>query len=227
MLSDKKNLHAGHRQRVRDKYMSCGFESFNDVQMLELLLFYSYKRADTNEYAHMLYNDYNESIQMLFESSASEISEKSGINSNAAVLISSLLHISDRYSKSKSCDKKLLRSFCDVGMYAISLFAGITEEYSYLLCLDKNYGLLQAVKLVKKPEYDENAYLTSDIVENVIKFNASYVIIASNRLSGELKITDENKRSADTIEKALKTIEVPMLDHVIVSGDRFVSFYQK
>jgi len=222
----KKNLHAGHRQRVRDKYISFGLESFNDVQMLELLLFYSYKRSDTNETAHMLYNEYSESIQSLFESSAAEISAKSKINSNAATLISSFLHISARYVKSKSGDRVFLRSFFDVGSFALNLFAGANEETSYLLCLDKNFALLQVVKLKEQSEISERAYLVSDIVENAIKFNASHAIIANNRLSDELKFNEENVKTAAAIQKALSAIEVLMLDHIIVSKGQFISFFR-
>ena len=223
--SSKKSLHTGHRQRVRDKYISSGIESFNDVQLLELILFYGYKRADTNETAHVLYNSFDKSIPMLFDASATELSQKGGVNPNASALLSSLFHISGRYSKSRYNERRSLRNFCDIGMYAISLFAGESEEFFYLLCLDKNYRLLQSTKIQKRSEHSDHSYLISDIVESAIKFNASYAIIANNRLSGELKFTDDNIKAANAIAKALKTINVDVIDHIIVSGEKYVSFY--
>ena len=225
-ISDsKKNLHTGHRQRVRDKYISSGIESFNDVQLLELILFYGYKRADTNETAHVLYNCFDKSIPLLFEAAPAEISQKSGINPNASALLSSLFHISGRYSKNRYNERKLLKNFCDIGMYSISLFADEKEETFCLICLDKNYRLLQTSKMKKKPEHSEHSYLISDIVENAVKFNASYAVIATNRPSEELKFTNDNIEAANAIAKALKTIDVGVVDYIIVSGERYISFY--
>jgi DNA repair protein RadC len=56
MMADKKeNPHAGHRQRMRDKFLKEGsFDSFAPHQILEMMLYYSSPRIDTNELAHAL-----------------------------------------------------------------------------------------------------------------------------------------------------------------------------
>ena len=46
------NPHEGHRARLREQYFRQGLESFSDVQVLEMLLFYCIRRGDTNEIAH-------------------------------------------------------------------------------------------------------------------------------------------------------------------------------
>ena len=55
MPEKKENTHEGHRKRLRDKFLRDGnFDSFPAHNALELLLFYSIPRADTNELAHRL-----------------------------------------------------------------------------------------------------------------------------------------------------------------------------
>ena len=52
-------IHAGHRERLRDRFIrDKGFENFEDHQILELLLFYSNARGDTNPLAHELLDQY-------------------------------------------------------------------------------------------------------------------------------------------------------------------------
>ena len=51
---NKSNVHAGHRERVREKYLKGGLDSFADHEVLELLLFYANPRGDTNPIAHEL-----------------------------------------------------------------------------------------------------------------------------------------------------------------------------
>ena len=47
-------LHDGHRQRMRQQFLSHGPQSMADHELLELALFYAIPRRDTNETAHRL-----------------------------------------------------------------------------------------------------------------------------------------------------------------------------
>jgi DNA repair protein RadC len=48
------SLHKGHRERLRDRFHAKGVDSFEDHQVLELLLFQAIPRADTNPITHQL-----------------------------------------------------------------------------------------------------------------------------------------------------------------------------
>ena len=50
----KENVHAGHRQRLKNKYLSSGADVLEPHELLELLLFYAVPRANTNPIAHAL-----------------------------------------------------------------------------------------------------------------------------------------------------------------------------
>ena len=51
------NLHEGHRSRLKERFNEQGIDSFQPHNVLELLLFYSIPRKDTNEIAHNLLNE--------------------------------------------------------------------------------------------------------------------------------------------------------------------------
>lgn len=53
-----KSLHEGHRKRVKERFANEGLDSFNDHQVLELLLFYAIPMKDTNELAHKMIKEY-------------------------------------------------------------------------------------------------------------------------------------------------------------------------
>ena len=53
-LGKDKNIHSGHRQRIRDRFLKTGLDGFQDHEVLELLLFYAIPRGDTNKIAHQL-----------------------------------------------------------------------------------------------------------------------------------------------------------------------------
>ena len=50
----KANPHAGHRERLKRRFAEEGLEQFAPHEILELLLFFSNPRSDTNPIAHEL-----------------------------------------------------------------------------------------------------------------------------------------------------------------------------
>ena len=48
------SIHTGHRQRLKDRFLKEGLDGFNELNALELLLFYCIPQKDTNPLAHRL-----------------------------------------------------------------------------------------------------------------------------------------------------------------------------
>ena len=48
------NLHAGHRNRVKEEFRERGLTAFPEHRVLELLLFYAIPQGDVNPLAHAL-----------------------------------------------------------------------------------------------------------------------------------------------------------------------------
>ena len=62
------NLHENHRARVRETFKRAGADGMPDHNLLELLLFYSIPRKDTNEIAHRLIAAFG-SLSRVFDAS--------------------------------------------------------------------------------------------------------------------------------------------------------------
>ena len=58
-------IHAGHRDRLKQRFLEQGLDGFTDIQVLELLLFYSIPRQDTNPVAHRLLDHFGSLSQVL------------------------------------------------------------------------------------------------------------------------------------------------------------------
>lgn len=91
-----KNVHAGHRNRVKRRYILGGLDTFEDHQMLELLLFYSISQGDTNVIAHELLDRFG-SIDKVFDAPIEELCKVKGVGHQTA----SLIKLVPRFSK---CD---------------------------------------------------------------------------------------------------------------------------
>ena len=51
-------IHDGHREKMRQRFLKSGLDSFADHEALELLLYYAIPRKDTNPIAHALMERY-------------------------------------------------------------------------------------------------------------------------------------------------------------------------
>jgi DNA repair protein RadC len=100
----KKSVHAGHRERVRENVLKNGFEQLEDHRLLELLLFYSIPREDTNELAHNLLNKFG-SLAGVTKASPKELKKVSGVGDNTAVMLSSMGELCVRVLKEGNIKK--------------------------------------------------------------------------------------------------------------------------
>ena len=90
------NEHSGHRDRLRERYLSEGLDSFAPHNVLELLLFYSVPRRDTNVLAHRLIEQFGSLVGVL-NAGPEQLAQVEGIGMNAAVHRHHVADIARRY----------------------------------------------------------------------------------------------------------------------------------
>ena len=78
-------VHDKHRERVRRRFDEAG-DKFEDYQLLELPLFYSIPRIDTNPIAHELINRFG-SLRAVLDASPEQLTCVKGVGASSATLI--------------------------------------------------------------------------------------------------------------------------------------------
>ena len=86
-MTDKvKSIHAGHRERIRERLRAAGMNAFSDHEVLELLLTYAIARQDVNPLAHELINTFG-SLSAVLDADEKELLRVKGMGKNAALLL--------------------------------------------------------------------------------------------------------------------------------------------
>ena len=98
-------MHEDHRKRVKERFLKDGIENMPDHEVLELLLFFSIPRKDTNALAHELIEHFG-SLNCVLEASADDLMQVNGIGETSATLITLAFQLTKKYLKNAS-DKKL------------------------------------------------------------------------------------------------------------------------
>lgn len=222
----EENLHKFHRQRVRARFIKDGnLDSFEYHQILELLLFYSVPRKDTNELAHKMLNEYG-SFHNLLNAKPEDIMKRCKVSEATAVLLSMIPHLTRRYLNSTWDKNVLINSVSIAGEYFYSLLAGQPYESFYMLCLDINKHLIKAVR-ISEGNVDNSQIYVEKVIDYALLHKTCFAIIGHNHPGGNLKPSSADLGATDKIYTALATINVVLLDHVIVSEENIFSFAKK
>ena len=222
---DKKNFHKGHRERVKERFLRGGLDNFEDHQVLELLLFYCYPRRDTNEIAHKMLDEFG-TLCTLMEADPLEIAQRCKVTKNVAVLVALTPFLAQRYFIGKWGKKEVIDSSKKAGLYATALFTGVTIECFYLICLNARQQLIYPAKISKGTLGEAPAYPRA-VIGEALKHQASSVILAHNHPSGAATPSRSDIESTKRLIAALETIDVDVMDHIIVAGDQYFSFSER
>ena len=215
-------VHDGHRDRLRARFLEYGLDNFNDLNALELLLFYAIPRRDTNEIAHALLECFG-SLEGDFYASERELLQVPGIGTNAAALIRLVPQLMKKSALSRPDRREVIMNSSDAGRYFVPRFMYEQDEVVYLLCLD---GQKRVIKCAEMGRGVVNCVETSirRIVETALKYKSSSVILAHNHPDGLALPSSEDDMVTKQVSTALALVGVSLEDHIIVAGDDFVSF---
>lgn len=214
------NTHEGHRQRMREKYLEHGIESFKQHEALELFLFYGMPYKDTNPMAHKLIEDFG-SLSAVFDAPPSLLREY-GLSDYLITHIKLMPDMARLYMIDKAdSDNKTVDTF-NLCKFFQPLFFGKTEEVMRLLLLDKKCKVIYS-GVISKGSINSTDVSIRKICELALYYNAKYAAIAHNHPSGLAKPSDLDIECTNKVFIALQLISVKLLDHVIVADDDSVS----
>ena len=217
--------HEGHRKRMKQRFLSEGMDSFNDYQVLEMLLYYGIPYKDTNATAHVLFEKYG-SLSGVFGADYRELSETPGISSHVAILIKMVPELTRRYSMDRWKEKTQITDSKNAGLYATSLFIGIEYEAFYMICLDSQSRVIMPV-LISEGTIDEAMIYPRVIVENALRHKAAIVILSHNHPGGSTEPSPADIEMTKKLQGTLEIISVKIMDHIIVAGEKYTSLAEK
>lgn len=217
-------VHDGHRERLKERFRSEGLDGFTEVQVLELLLFYSVPRKDTNEIAHALLEKFGTLAQAL-DANPADLEKVPGMGSSSALFLKLLSAAGRRYQISRTESATILRTLEQCGAYLQPRFFGRKHEAVFLLCLDAKCKVL-ACKQVGEGSVNSAGVPIRRIVETALSANATMVVLAHNHPSGLALPSADDIQTTKRLAVALDTVEITLIDHLVFSDDDYVSMAQ-
>lgn len=219
-VSEKKNIHAGHRERVKQNFLNVGLQGFQDHEILEMLMFFGIPQKDTNPMAHELMSRFG-SLSGALNATYEELISIKGMTKNCAVLITMMPQLFSRYA---SDERRIttLSNYDQLHDFFVPIYYGAKVEQFYVCSLDSRLNVKGCVKIAEGSE--TTVYIEDKkVVETAINFKAENVIVSHNHPDGFSMPSREDINLTKRLKEALNTVGIKLCDHVIVGDDNVVS----
>lgn len=215
-------MHDGHRERMRKKLITADSNTFYEHEILEILLYATCSRGDTNPLAHELINEFG-SFSAVFDASYDELLKIKGIGVQTATLIKTIPLVAGEYLKDKSSlEGNIIGSDEDAFNYVYPHYVSLTEEMTSALFLS-NSGKVLGYEKIGGGTVSVSEIPVRKLISFSLKYNAAQVILFHNHPSGVAVPSRNDITTTKNIIDTLKSIDVKLADHIIIAGNDYVS----
>ena len=213
-----KNEHsrsAGHRGRLRERFLEGGARGFHDYELIEYLLTLTIPRVDTKPLAKRLIDDFG-GIGALLGASADSL-RREGLTDAAIGALKIAEATALRMLETRIEGRPVLSSWDALGDYLHATMAHRrTEEVRILFLNAKN--MLLANEALWQGSVDEASVHVREVIARAIALGATALIIVHNHPSGDPTPSQQDIRLTRDLVEAGRHMKVIVHDHVIVGA---------
>ena len=223
--NEQKNIHDGHRNRLRERYERSGLEDFADHEIIELLLTYAIPRGDVNPQAHSLIRKFG-SVSGVLDADRQELETVDRVGHKASLFLKMLPELFRRYQTDKVDNRAPFDTVAKLGEYLHGLYVGVTVERVYLILLDNSLRMIDCVNL-GDGAVNCSSITVRCIAEKALLNHAAAVVLAHNHPKGMAIPSGSDLEVTQTVESALETVGVPLLEHMIVTENSYATIMRQ
>lgn len=222
MNNEQVTQHAGHRKRIREKFISAGLDSFLDHEVLELLLTYCIARKDTKTLAWALLKKFG-SLSAVLDASPEQLMTVDGIGKETAYFLKLIRNTFKRYSLGTVKKTVTIRSPQQIIDYCKAALAGKQEESLELIFLSIRNTVI-GTQQISSGLIDRIAISPRKIVESALTAKAAAIILVHNHPSGDCTPSDEDIIFTKNTVRAAQLFGISICDHIIIGKNKHYSF---
>jgi len=216
---------AGHRKRLRDKFLQAGLDGFLDYEIVELLLTLGGSIKDCKQQAKQAIKKFD-GLRNTLDALPEELQQIKGIGPSSIFGIKLFQAVSERYAKEKIPKKILLNSPQAVVKYLREKYGRKKKEHFVVLCLNTRNNLIRE-SIVSVGTLNANLVHPREVFKEAIDARAASVILAHNHPSGDPEPSEEDLTITKRLIEAGKIMGIDVLDHIIITKNKVFSFKEK
>jgi len=209
--------------RPRERLWSLGPAALTTAELLAILLGTGARGQDVLELARQLLDVSDGSLRRLAQRPSAELLQSPGIGLTKAARLVAAFELGSRAAREQRPRVQRIREPEDVLRLFGPRLRDLQVEEFHLLALDSQSQVLREV-LITRGLLNSSLVHPREVFRAAIAEAAAGVIVVHNHPSGDPTPSAEDRAATKQLCSAGRLLDVPVYDHVIIAGDRFVSF---
>lgn len=220
-MEDRQEQCAGHRKRLKDRFLKIGSKALEDYEILELILFFVIRRKDTKSIAKNLIKRFGD-IGSILASEGKLLKEINGVGDQVVHFFSVIREIHQRQMRNKIIKKPILNCLSDVIDYCSLKMSNSKREHLRLLFLNhKNKLIIDEVHQVGT--VNQVKFYPREVIERALDLGATSLIMVHNHPSGDPVPSESDVKVTKQIYIACDSLGLILHDHFIIGRNSYTS----
>ena len=213
-----------NEDRPREKLLEKGKGHLSKAELVAILIGSGSSSESAVDLARKILDSVDNNLAELSRLSINDLCKFKGIGKAKAISIIAALEIGRRRRADETLVKKSkIQSSSDVYEIIYAELSDKSHEEFWILLLDRANQLI-IKKSISEGGLSGTIADPKKIFKLALDQNCSSIILAHNHPSNNLQPSENDIKLTKSIRKAALTLEINVLDHIIVGSDNYFSF---
>ena len=208
--------------RPREKMITKGVTALSDAELMAILIGSGTKSESAVAIAQRILGSANNNLNELGKFTLKDFKRSKGIGNAKGVAIMAALELGRRRKLSEAINKKQITSSTDVIDIFQPLLADLSHEEFWVLLLNRANKVIDRVK-ISEGGFTATVVDVRKIMRAALDNQAIGIILCHNHPSGNNNPSDDDLKITSKIKSAAATMDISLLDHVIITDQKCFS----
>ena len=213
------------QDRPRERLLLAGSHHLTNAELLAILLRNGTKSQSAIHLAQSILMKLD-GLHSFNELTVEELTCFSGVGPNKAVLILAAVELGKRVSRSRGAGSQAMSSPRALFEYLSHEMRHFTQEHFVVLFLDSKNQVL-GWKTIFVGSLNKALVHPREVFKEAVKRSSAALICCHNHPSGDPTPSAQDIQLTHRLEEAGEVLGIPLLDHVILGEDRFLSLKEE
>ncbi|MDE6271403.1 MAG: DNA repair protein RadC [Muribaculaceae bacterium] len=211
-------------ERPREKAMKHGFGALTNSELLALILRTGTIQCSITDICRQLFDSVDNSFSRLMRKSHKELTLIPGIGDVKAQQILAIMELVRRFSEEQIKSRPNVIQ-CSKDIYEILKYeiGNKTQEEIWMLSLNRRNSVIGR-HAITRGSATASVFDPKLILKKALLDEAEGIVLAHNHPSGNLRPSPQDDAITRTLKNAAATMNIRMLDHLIVTGIGYYSY---
>lgn len=208
--------------RPREKMIGKGVAALSDAELMAILIGSGTRNETAVAIAQRILSSTNNNLNELGKFALNDFKKIKGIGDAKGVTIMAALELGRRRKISEAINRKQISSSADVIEIFQPLLADLPHEEFWVLLLNRANKVIERVR-ISEGGFTATIVDVRKIMRTALDHQAIGIILCHNHPSGNHNPSDDDLKITQKLKQAATTLDISLLDHVIVTDQKCYS----